>query len=664
MTRTADVVLGAGLVAGVLFCGCDVPRELTLVPALPRPCGGANTGSLSVRGLGDFAPTAKSVATSATGAVDLALSLQRNTRVITLSGVGGASVPFGRTAPLALPALWSDAHVASIVYGPPDTFCDTASMVYARAGHRATLLDDGTVVLTGGINRDGYGVAPIERYLPAGDASSPIARFELADQGGTTLDARSVLGHGATVMNDGRVLLTGGVPAGASTVAFEGAVVLDALGRATGKPLLLGGGPRAYHASVALADGTILLTGGCLEVDGNACATGRTLDTAVLYDPATDAFTDAPTLTVARAGHAALLRSDGLVLLVGGNGADGSVPPVELYDPSEQRGSLLTGPVGHAVRLDSGLVIGVNDAAGPSAVVSAWSGRDDATVALPSLPTSRSDGTLTALEDGSVLFAGGWDGASLASTSVVLGGDPLGPSTLLSGFLAHGHTATRLLDGTVLLAGGSDLTGMSSAHASVFLRSLRGPFDTPATFDFGGGVALSPSRADHVSTVDGALVVSTDVQGDVPLVDYALVAGPELAGPSAAGFSLSVLAGRKALGTGTAALLFGAPASGRYVAVRIAANAGPTVLVVAPDRAGRLDASVQPGCDASVVADGELPAGGLSAFTLTARDGRIELHTATRRVLRCSDEGWPGRGMLGVGAADGVVVFDNVAILR
>ena len=663
MARTAHVVcLGLLTMGGA--AGCDAPRELSLVQALPRPCGQAVTGALSVRGLGDFLPTVRSVASSPPGATELSLSLPRGTRVITLQSVGGGEVPFGRTAPLALPALWSDAHVASLVFGPPDTFCDTAPMAYARTGHHATLLGDGSVVLTGGIDRDGHGVAPIERYLPTGDASSPTARFELADPGGTTLDARSALGHGATVMRDGRVLLTGGAPAGASAVAFEGAVVLDAHGRAAGKPLLLGGGPRAYHASVALPDGTVLLTGGCLEVDGGACVAGRTLDTAVLYDPASDAFRDAPTLTVGRAGHKALLRADGLVLLVGGRASDGSVPPVELYDPGEQRGSLLAGPVGTAVRLDTGLVVGVNDAAGPSSVVSAWSGRDDATVSLPSLPSSRTDGTVTALEDGSVLFAGGWDGTSLASTSVVLGGDPLAPATPLPGFLSHGHTATRLLDGSVLLAGGSDLTGTSSAHASVYLRSLRGPFDTPTTFDFGDGISLTPSRADHVATSGGALVVSTDAKGDAPLVDFALVEGPQLAGPAAAGFSFTLLAGRGATGAGIAAILFGAPGSGRYVAVRIPANAAPSVLVVSPGRAGLLDANVQQGCDARVVQDGELPRDGLAAFTLTARDGRVELRTPTRRVLSCSDEGWPLRGTVGVGALGGVVMFDNVAVAR
>lgn len=661
MTRTAHCLLGL-----LAWAGCDAPRELVLVPALPTPCGTGGATSLSVRGLGDFAPNVQTVTSASSSATELSLALPRNTRVVTLAGVGAGAEPFGRTAPLELTGLWSGAHVLSIAYGLPDTFCETATMAYARAGHHATLLFDGSVVLSGGVGRDGHGVAPIERYLPAGDASSPTARFELADPGGTTLDARSVLGHTATRLKDGRVLVAGGAPASTSAVAFEGAVMLDVEGRVMGKPLLLGGGPRAYHASVALPDGRVLLTGGCLELNGSACAMDRTLDSAVLYDPATDAFSDAPALSVGRAGHTALLRSDGLVLLVGGQAEGGSVPLVEVYDPTEQRGSLLAGPAGAAVRLDSGLVVGLNDATGPSALVSAWSGRDDGVVALPSLPSRRSDGTVTALEDGSVLLAGGWDGAALASTSVILGGDPRGAVTAIEGFLAHGHTATRLLDGTVLLCGGSDLTGPSSAHASVFLRSLRGPFDSPPTIDFGEGITLSPSRADHVRTVGGALVVDTDAPRQGAVVDYALLAGPSVAGPSQAGFSLSLLAGRAAHGTSAdaAAILFGAPGEGRYVAVRIAPNAAPSVLVVNPGRTGLLDSITQAGCDASALTDEELPVGALAAFKLSARDGHIELASATRRVLRCSDEAWPARGMIAVGALGGMVVFDNLELAR
>ena len=83
------------------------------------------------------------------------------------------------------------------------TFAATGDMTHARHAHNATLLPDGTVLITGG----GIELVPpfgtyasAEFYDPSSRRFSPI---------GNMTARRSY--HRTTLLNDGRVLITGGV---------------------------------------------------------------------------------------------------------------------------------------------------------------------------------------------------------------------------------------------------------------------------------------------------------------------------------------------------------------------------------------------------------------------------------------------------------------------
>lgn len=427
---------------------------------------------------------------------------------------------------------------------------------------------------------------------------------------------------------------------------------------------MLPGGPRAFHAGLRLADGRILLTGGCSELTKGLCAAGRLQASVAVYDPKRDAFTSGLPLLVARAWHRAILRDDGLVLIVGGLGDAGQALPPELYDPDEARGTTLVGPAGSSVVTPGGMVTTLNDGGSAGDRVLGWSGRDEAPVAITQLASPRSDVTLTALEDGAVLFAGGREGQNLASTSVIVG--PSGESELVAGFAAQGHTATRLHDGTVLLAGGIDATRRAGATSVVFLRSLTGPFDTPSTLTFDGPLALSPSRPGSVRVEGGALTVGAGSKPPRAVESYAVVPGPELAGPSAAGFSLSFLAGVE--GDAEAAVIFGDPAASRYVAVVFAAGSSPRLLSVTPDRPGLPVVQEAVGCEAAPVDPAELPIVGTAPLTVTMRQGRIALTSAARTLLACGGQAAPPRGAIALGArtrsSGGVARFDNVQLGR
>lgn len=243
----------------------------------------------------------------------------------------------------------------------PSGFAEIGKMHVARTGHTATLLSNGKVLIAGGVEAGADG-AVAELF------DSRTASFSIT---GSMNTAR--LGATATVLADGRVLFTGGSDQPAGCIDQGGflrilntAEIYDPTTetfRTTGSMVV----PRVSHTATLLGDGQVLITGG---IDRHGGGGGAVAD-AELYDPATGTFSSIGGLHTDRAQHTATLLGNGDVLIAGGwNGhrADAADDPpwdplfAELYKPASHAfvvtSTMSTTRIGHtAVRLADGRIL-------------------------------------------------------------------------------------------------------------------------------------------------------------------------------------------------------------------------------------------------------------------------------------------------------------------
>jgi hypothetical protein len=227
-------------------------------------------------------------------------------------------------------------------------------LTVSRAGPNATALADGSVVLTGGIDRRDTVTAIREIEL----GSRRGSRGRVTWRGAGALSTPR-WGHTATLLADGASVLVAGGGNGSETPLDSVELWRDGRAESSG-PLLR---RRIGHTATLLADGRVLIVGG-------AIGRGEITNSVEIYDPIARVAHDAVPLHAARRGHTATLLAEGRVMVVGGMGPGSSYPSwasSEIFDPRTGAWTparpLAFARAGHtAIRLHDGRVLVVGGA--------------------------------------------------------------------------------------------------------------------------------------------------------------------------------------------------------------------------------------------------------------------------------------------------------------
>jgi galactose oxidase-like protein len=302
---------------------------------------------------------------------------------------------------------------ACSVPGCSTSWKQTGAMSTMRAGHTATLLRDGTVLVVGGFNADAI-LASAERYDPASRSWSPVAPMH-------TARAR----HTATRLQDGTVLVVGGATNRQDpSVSTNTAERFDPTSN-TWRDVSTMVFPRYFHTATLLPDGTVLV------VAGGPFGRVDAQRSAERYDPGRDAWTAAGSTAAVHNRGTATLLLDGTVLLAGGvqwgfevgDATEVLIVYSERYDPLTnswiELALLNESPFAHtATRLgDGGVLIagGRNTAQTYKSAIrylpSFRRGGDyqsDLWQHVPDMTEPRTNHQATGLFDGSVLITGGF----------------------------------------------------------------------------------------------------------------------------------------------------------------------------------------------------------------------------------------------------------------
>jgi N-acetylneuraminic acid mutarotase len=232
-------------------------------------------------------------------------------KVLVIGGADGASTAVGTTAVYdATTKTWSAA----------------ATMKVPRRLYTATTLDDGRVLVAGGISGSWQFPAP------------GLDAMEIYDPAHNTWTTGAAMNHGrwghSAVLVGKKVLVAGGftVRSGQSELALNSAELYDPVARTWTEvgPMT---DPRGGHAAVLLKNGKVLAVGGAMPVGKGA---NTDLAYCELYDPTARTWSVTASMTAARAGHQATALAGGASALVTGGRAPG-VRNDRTFDPFSRK---------------------------------------------------------------------------------------------------------------------------------------------------------------------------------------------------------------------------------------------------------------------------------------------------------------------------------------
>jgi len=379
------------------------------------------------------------------------------------SGPGSGSPTAGTSCDNAI--IWGG-NTNGISSSGASAFLPTGTMNEPRAGHTATLLTDGTVLVVDGGQLD---IDDLLVSIPSAEIFDPSqGKFSSV---GNPCVAREF--HTSTLLMNGKVLVTGGTRFSGYPTWLPSTPTAELYDPASRSFTNTGSmqASRTQHTATLLADGRVLIVGGSTSVEA--------LASTEIYDPAAGSFVAAASLASPRTGHTATMLPSGKVLIVGGENGEGALASAELYDPTtntfSSTGSMTTPRSGHtASLLANGKVLiaggestpmfytgGLLSNTAPLATAELYDPVTGAFLPAGMMTTDRIAHTATLLSNGKVLISGGYgDWESPAGYQSLSGAEIYDPasgsftSTDPMNVTRFWHSATLLPDGSVLITGG------------------------------------------------------------------------------------------------------------------------------------------------------------------------------------------------------------------
>jgi N-acetylneuraminic acid mutarotase len=170
------------------------------------------------------------------------------------------------------------------------------------------MLPDGKVLVVGGLSATGNTIAPVNS-AEIFSADGMRGAWAMANSPAT---ARA--DHAATILPDGKVLITGGRGGpGVAGAALNSTEIYDPNARTWSAGIAMRTA-RAGHTATTLSSGAVLVVGG-----RSGAPNSQSLNSAELLTPGAQAWQATTAPTVGRAGHTVTILRDGRALVVGGN---------------------------------------------------------------------------------------------------------------------------------------------------------------------------------------------------------------------------------------------------------------------------------------------------------------------------------------------------------
>ena len=331
---------------------------------------------------------------------------------------------------------------STLSFAASGTWSSTGTMFSARDGHTATILTNGKILAAGGTN-NGVALTSAELYNPAAGTWASTGSMHTARS-----HARAIL------LSSGSVLIIGGCVNDCLSAATNSVELYNPnTGTFTATGLMVQA--RAEFGVTLLANGQVLVAGGCTAYDANGCLSTTTK--AEIYDPTSGTWKSTHALRAARHAMTATLLASGKVLVAGGaTSASDALNSTEIYDPTAKTWTLGTKMV-----------------------------------------QARSDYASIMLGTGKVLFMGGENINGVSIKNAELYDPTTGKFTATGNMTATRveHTAVLLANGKVLVSGGNNQTiNGATPLASAELYN-------PATGTWSATGSMSNARAGHTSTV-------------------------------------------------------------------------------------------------------------------------------------------------------------------